>query len=852
MIYKIDISSGKGRIWNSTPQIQEDTGLFSTVSNQLSPIFEKKNPHLARSSHLIQTTFNSHGDILAVLDQVGKIYLLFVTQNRFSQLKESGYRQGVVRAVGIWFHTHKRSELFVSLSDGVILVYDIITSTLLETLHGHHKPVDSLTTNHDATLLLTSSNDVIILWKCHSNSTRQYTRSRVLDTLSQPNHPVMVKPAFLGAENTTYLKTQIAVGFADGSVNVWNCESFTLQYRLAPPKPQLPYALFSFSKYGEYLALTPQPNNLSSVSTDCITVYLWQLSLSSPTTPPTPCFDLPPSVRKIVQMEWVPLNSHPNYKNKTSKEYILAVLGSDGVLYFIDVTMIEGGIIHTLQHKETIQGVSFSAHGRYLACSTNDGNVQLHDLYVLLRDFLEIFGENNNTTKYQSHDSTRNEFLTTSHPKQETEDDWHRDYTTETDVEENLSKKLDDSSEAENGEKNEENSDNTELGESNNSDELLSEKNDNEKNGSETDNFVENKGIEFDHKSTFNRESNGKEESNHNGQDDGSNGDFNQESGLSIQKIKKLLKMHGEYPPKYRLLIWKTLLSLPSNNEAFKNLLKLGTHPSFINLHKTLPIQNRRLFKKMERNLSALAHWAPVFSEVPWLSSLIFPIVKIFSNDDLGCFETLVTFLTNWCSDWFDYTPHPPLQVLKEIETLLSIHDAPLLHHFTQLGVTSLTYCFPLLSTLFSEVFQLGEWCIMFDHLVSNPPPFLLYFVVAYLRYFRGTLLSTNNIKDFEFFFHHVTPVDILHLIQSSYRLIEKTPASYEPTQVTLTREDPNTPLFTALPQGTYPIFNRQPKRVWDYGSTLYHKIKKHEDDYLRHRRALFSSHPLPFEESEQ
>jgi hypothetical protein len=37
-------------------------------------------------------------------------------------------------------------------------------------------------------------------------------------------------------------------------------------------------------------------------------------------------------------------------------------------------------------------------------------------------------------------------------------------------------------------------------------------------------------------------------------------------TGLSHEKILALLRSFGEYPPKYRVFIWKSLLGLPGNN----------------------------------------------------------------------------------------------------------------------------------------------------------------------------------------------------------------------------------------------------------------------------------------------
>lgn len=59
-------------------------------------------------------------------------------------------------------------------------------------------------------------------------------------------------------------------------------------------------------------------------------------------------------------------------------------------------------------------------------------------------------------------------------------------------------------------------------------------------------------------------------------------------------------------------------------------------------------------------------------------------------------------------------------------------------------------YAYPLLTSLFSEVLRTEEWMVLFDHLVSNPPSFLHFVVIAYLKYFRTALLQITSKEDFE------------------------------------------------------------------------------------------------------
>ncbi len=51
----------------------------------------------------------------------------------------------------------------------------------------------------------------------------------------------------------------------------------------------------------------------------------------------------------------------------------------------------------------------------------------------------------------------------------------------------------------------------------------------------------------------------------------------------------------------YRTFIWRCLLRLPDNYNAYSSLLDKGTHPAFITLHQTYPIKSRKLLRVLQR-----------------------------------------------------------------------------------------------------------------------------------------------------------------------------------------------------------------------------------------------------------
>jgi hypothetical protein len=91
-----------------------------------------------------------------------------------------------------------------------------------------------------------------------------------------------------------------------------------------------------------------------------------------------------------------------------------------------------------------------------------------------------------------------------------------------------------------------------------------------------------------------------------------------------------------------------------------------------------------------------LAYWSPIFEDLDYLPSLVFPFVKLFQNDLFSGLEILITILSNlilmlanWCQKWWEYYPNPPIEVLDMLCQLLNFHDPQLLNHFNSCKVTS-------------------------------------------------------------------------------------------------------------------------------------------------------------------
>ncbi|KAK6624738.1 hypothetical protein RUM44_011598 [Polyplax serrata] len=295
---------------------------------------------------------------------------------------------------------------------------------------------------------------------------------------------------------------------------------------------------------------------------------------------------------------------------------------------------------------------------------------------------------------------------------------------------------------------------------------------------------------------------------------------------LDLKKLQPILKQFGEYPESYRLLIWKTILQLPENQEAFMSLTTKPCHSSYVGLESKYPLVNRSLCNGLKRLLSNLSYWCPLFGEVNFLPEFVFPFVKLFRSDPLGCFEVVATIIVYWCQNWFEFYPFPPINMLSVLENVLGHHDPDLLEFYFKNNVTSsITIC-PLFHTAFSEVLSKTEWLKLWDHILSNEPSFLFMAMVAYNVVCRHAIKNLNGSEQIEKFFRTQNPIDMKMLISKTYQYLKDTPEQIHSRQFFA----PFRPLGNG---GTYVPFLAYPKLIIDPNVEKLQSIRKEEEKIL-------------------
>lgn len=292
-----------------------------------------------------------------------------------------------------------------------------------------------------------------------------------------------------------------------------------------------------------------------------------------------------------------------------------------------------------------------------------------------------------------------------------------------------------------------------------------------------------------------------------------------QEIDVNRRRLEATLRCNGVYPSKYRLLVWRFLLRLPKNDEAFRSLVLKGKHPAFVRLHEQYPLSNSRLFRRLHRVLSAIAYWCPAFGEVSYLPEVVYPFVKLFRENDLAAFEASLSVLLHWCGDFLRALPYAPVAILSALDHALERRDPQLYSHFAQLQVSAEVYGWSLLKTLFTEVLSEAEWLALWDHLftASDTPELLYVAVLAYLSYFRTALLAATDRSAIDQFFHQQNALQVQAFLQVVANVRESLDLAAFQSQEGESSADVPRKTYWPLPKGQYPAFSSYPKFVVDF-----------------------------------
>ncbi|EKX39478.1 hypothetical protein GUITHDRAFT_143473 [Guillardia theta CCMP2712] len=167
------------------------------------------------------------------------------------------------------------------------------------------------------------------------------------------------------------------------------------------------------------------------------------------------------------------------------------------------------------------------------------------------------------------------------------------------------------------------------------------------------------------------------------------------------ERLLAFLDIHDNFPERFREQVYRQLLRLPRNQQAFNTLVNMGLHP--LATSQALPRRPR------PRQL---------------------------------------------------FWPSPPVHLLSTVERLLFAKDSQLFRHLDKIGLKPQDYMWPLLRSAFSEVLDRNSWLHIMDHILVKPTSFIYCVLVAFLVHSRAAIMSLKNQSQMNLFLTRANPVD--------------------------------------------------------------------------------------------
>eukprot|EP01038_Epipyxis_sp_PR26KG_P005019 gene5019-7007_t len=249
------------------------------------------------------------------------------------------------------------------------------------------------------------------------------------------------------------------------------------------------------------------------------------------------------------------------------------------------------------------------------------------------------------------------------------------------------------------------------------------------------------------------------------------------QSQINHQKLKSYLSIHGEFPVRYRSLVWRFLLRLPENIPSYTDLVRRGIHEDYDNLQSRYPIKDEKVFSRLQNICSQLSHWAPILGQAEYLPSFAFPFVLLYENNEMAALETCMTMMMWWGFSWHATHPHPPVHITDAISNLIQINDNKLSAHCRRHLIPIGIIGWKFLSSLFTELLSRSDWLKLMDFIFCHFSTISLMLVipVALLKEMRVSLLSSENGEHVMNYCRNQQNVNIASVIKSAQKMIKNT-----------------------------------------------------------------------------
>jgi hypothetical protein len=274
------------------------------------------------------------------------------------------------------------------------------------------------------------------------------------------------------------------------------------------------------------------------------------------------------------------------------------------------------------------------------------------------------------------------------------------------------------------------------------------------------------------------------------------------ETRIKHCNLKKILKVKGEYPEKFRPLIWRFLLQLPNNLDSFAGLYQRGTHPDLVALYKSFKAKTQNEFIRTERVTSALYYWSSLLSKVDYVHEIVNCFVGLFPGNDISCFELVMSVVLQWMQHWFEFFPDIPVVTVESIRNIVKFHDPRLFEKLSQTADFN-EIIWKLLKTLGNSGFLYEDWVKIMDFLFTDwqNPETLLYIIGHYFIHWSSSLLKLSSGAEIYNFFRTKRKINVKAYMQEVEELRLHTGVGIVSYNMKIPICEGQYPLFTGYPK---------------------------------------------------
>ncbi|RIA93430.1 WD40-repeat-containing domain protein [Glomus cerebriforme] len=667
--------------------------------------------------------------LMAAADQCGCVISFDFGANKFWQVSRLG-----IAASTIAFTPLVRSELVVAFTDNSIRCYNIETRQLIAETRCHRNPVNWISMHPKQHMAITSAKSEAILWDM-----ADWSKQKVLNHIKKD---IALRRATFSPQGE-----YIITSFFDDSICIWNNGSFDLLWMLHAPT-RISDRLLSFSSAYDNacrIAIMSKNSRVILVAGKK-TVFVWDFDTKNLIR------DI--SLKSIIEGEITKLKL-------IHDDADLLVSSSDGRLLIIDIFQNESQIYH-LNVQHPIKFFDVSPDGKFIVTNSTEEKaiLKIWDLEVLISDTYQHQYRDFSTSR-NKRSSNPAEFRIPSlsnfnlpslkavtqqqaTPDEEEISDLFLDQEPKVKKDSKMTKEPIKSASVSSVE------DTTTPA----SQEMVS-----------IASITSMESINLQGLSFASRE---------------------EKRERLIEKLHQL----GRYPDKYRIRIWRILLDIPQNQQAYREITSKGVDPAIkASLSKNLKSSDskqRRIIGLLEQFLSSLVRLGfdqRIITE--WIFHMIYPFVELLSDtNEILSFEIILNVLFNWYQHCWDEFPNPSTKIMNVINVLLEHWDNDLHTHLMACNIKIQDCAWTMIQWSFARILTKEDWLELWDHLLSNEEPsFMYFFLIAYIMIARDVLLGMTTKKQVSDFFSraNIVNISISKVLEISYKLEKETPLLISP-----------------------------------------------------------------------